>query len=144
MKDRPIQFNYLRKQLEKISLLPNEGGYNLHTDTGAYSPPYYSISAAISGVLNCLLSGNLIDEVQGLRGTTFVDQVMGDVYDNDYENKVSILLGGVDLEIADGFQTFLMTKAIKRALGNRVTVPQWSYRIPIKIPFTYIEQRTGQ
>ena len=55
---------------------------------------YSSMSPVITGIPNCLWSGNPITEVTGFRGTTFLDKVMGDVYNHD--NKLFILLGSVD------------------------------------------------
>ena len=63
------------------------------------------MSAFITGIPDCLPSGNPIDEVKSLSGTTFVVQVTGIFY--EYENKLFILFGNVDYEIAEDLQSFL-------------------------------------
>ena len=59
--------------------------------------------------------------------TTFVDQVMGDVYDYDYDNKFFISLGNMGNDTMEELQNFLNNKDQKWLW---VAGPYWSYRIP--------------
>ena len=47
-----------KKQLEKGKISPDQGGYNPHTPTGAYISSYFPLAAVLSGVPDCLPSGN--------------------------------------------------------------------------------------
>ena len=92
------------------------------------------MSAVISGVPDHLHLGNPIAEVKDPGGTTFGDYVIGDIY--EYENKLFILLFSVDHDKMDDLQNILNDKSQK---WLRVAGPQWSYRIPTKSSFMYIE-----
>ena len=53
-------------------------------------------------------SGILVKEIDSLIcGTRFVDQVTGDIWRHDYDNKLLILLEDKDCDIAGEFQNFL-------------------------------------
>ena len=56
------------------NLTLDQGGYN-PLQTGICSLSYCCISAVITGIPDCLLSGNPNGKVKGLHGTTFVEQV---------------------------------------------------------------------
>ena len=110
---------------------PHQDGYNPHPDTGAYSLTYCFMSAVINSVPDCLLSGNFIVEVHIFMGTTFVDQVVSDVYDHDFENKLFILVSSVDHKIEEFLQSVLNDECEK---WFWVAVPQWFNGIPTKFP----------
>ena len=79
---------------EKVTdLSPDQGGYDLHPTAGAYGTPYCFLSTSTAGVSDCLPSDNPVEQISSLiHGTTFVDQVMGDIYKHYYNNKLLISL----------------------------------------------------
>ena len=58
----------------------------------------------ITGVPDCLPSGNPSSQVTCFKGTTLVDEMTGDVY--DYDNKLFISSGNIDHGAVD-LQSFL-------------------------------------
>ena len=75
---------------QKIMFLTRSSGYHQHPFTGAYSC-LCSTSLILTSVPDCLPSGIPVIQVKGLKGMTFVDQLTGDIYDNDYDKSHSFL-----------------------------------------------------
>ena len=61
----------------------------------------------ITGVPDCLHWGNPITKVKSLKGTTFVEQVMDDIYDYNYDDKLIISLGDVEHDTTEELHKFV-------------------------------------
>ena len=53
-------------------------GFNPHLATGAYSSLYCSMATSLSGILDCLSSGNPVLMAPSMQGETCIDQITGD------------------------------------------------------------------
>ena len=54
------------EQLEVKRTSLDQGGYNSHPAMGAFSSPYCSTSVVLTGVPDCLPSGNLVFQVHSI------------------------------------------------------------------------------
>ena len=87
----PTNLTTTEKILEKQSLSPDQGGYNLDPPAGACSSTHCYTSAMLTGILDYLPSGNPVSQVQSIKVELFVDQVAGDIYKYDYCNSYLFL-----------------------------------------------------
>ena len=65
------------------------------------------MSVVLTGVSDCLPSGNLVIQVQCTKTELFVDQRIGNIYMYEYSNKLCISLGEVDNDTAENLRSFL-------------------------------------
>ena len=89
---------------------------------GTYNTPYCSMSVVFTVVYDCLPSGHPILQVQSIKGELFVDQVKGDIYKYDHDNKLFISLGKVDHSRTKDFRSFVIDQDQK---WLNVVAPYW-------------------
>ena len=95
---------------DRLSL--DHSGYDMYPGTGAYGSPYLYSSAINPIIPDCLSSGDPNEQIYSLiHVTTFVDQVTGDMYRYNHDNKLVILLEGRDCDIAEELQNILDNKS---------------------------------
>ena len=70
--------------------------------TGANSSHHCPSTVMLSGVPNCLPSGNTVLQVWSLQGVTFIGQTTGDINTYDYNNKIFISSGEIYHITAEG------------------------------------------
>ena len=63
----PTILTIIEEQFERWNISLDQRGYNLHPATGAYSSCYYSTSAVLPGVPDCLPSGDTSSGPESLR-----------------------------------------------------------------------------
>ena len=88
------------EQLQKQSISPGEGCYNLHPATVTYRS-YCPTATVFSGVLNCLLSGNPLLQAPSLQGEILINQITGNLYTYDYANRLFKSNGEIDNDMED-------------------------------------------
>ena len=106
----PVDLEMPEYHLVKRSMSPRQVGVHPHPSIGVYSLLYSSTAAPLSGIVDCLLSGNPMLLALSMRGEVFIDQITGDIYTYDQTSKLLISTGDIDKNTTVDLQQFLKDK----------------------------------
>ena len=120
--------------MKKRKISPRLEGFNPLLAMSIYSSPYCSVATPLSGILNCLPSGNLVLLAPSVKGEMFFDQITGDIYTCDQDNILLISVGDIDQGTAADMQKFLK---LKNQTWLKVTTHSWHTK-HLQIPKWYI------
>ena len=101
----PINLDTPEDQLEK-SISPRQEDCNPHPATGVYSSPYCSTATLLSGIPDCLHSGNIVLLALSVQGEVFIYQITGDIYAYDEANELFTSVGNIDQGTTEDLQKF--------------------------------------